>query len=77
MAGQRGITVEELIDSQLLRFLPEVENQWAQAKRDEVADAYEKADEQKKVQFDALVDDVKAAQEAKVAPSDVVDPLTP
>lgn len=68
IAGNKGITVQELIDSQLTRFLPEVVNQWAQDKRNKVADAYEKAPEEKKAQFDSLVEEVKAIEEAKIEP---------
>lgn len=71
VASNGGITVQELIDSQLTRFLPEVVNQWVQDKRNKVADAYEKAPEEKKAQFDTLVNEVKAIEEAKVEQANV------
>ncbi len=65
VASNGGITVQELIDSQLTRFLPEVVNQWAQDKRNRVADAYEKAAVEDKASIDAVVEKIEAAEEAK------------
>lgn len=65
VASNGGITVQELIDTQLTRFLPEVVNQWAQDKRNRVADAYEKAAVEDKASIDAVVEKIEAAEEAK------------
>lgn len=70
VASNGGITVQELIDSQLTRFLPEVVNQWAQDKRNRVADAYEKAAVEKKQQFDTLVAEVEVVEAEKAVVED-------
>lgn len=63
VATHGGITVQDLIESQILtRFLPEIENQYRQQKRDAVANAYEKASPEKKSQIDAIVADIKDAE---------------
>lgn len=68
LLAKSGADVQAVLENKI----EELANQGRKVLHEEVVEAFEKADELKRVEFETLVADVKAVEEAKVVAKEVV-----